>query len=192
MSPVLLAEEATQNPLIPAWYDIIWSAVCIVIIAVFLVKYALPRLTTVLDERAEKIQHGLTQAERAEKAAADAEAKIAEELGVARREAAEIRERAQEEAKQIVTEARSKAVTEAERVTENAHRQIEADRQAAQISLRADVGMLATELASRIVGESVNDQVLQSRVIDRFLDELDSDESTAGASEASAAAGREA
>ena len=33
--------------------------------------------------------------------------------------------------------------------------------------------MLASELASRIVGESVTDRALQSRVIDRFLDELD-------------------
>ena len=54
-----------------------------------------------------------------------------------------------------------------------AQRQIEAERQAAQISLRADVGMLATELAARIVGESVTDQALQSRVIDRFLDNLE-------------------
>src|SRR5690606_12710083 len=100
-------------------------------------------------------------------------ARIAAELAAARGEAAEVRERAQEEGKQIVAEARDKAQAEAQRVTENAQRQIEAERQAAQISLRADVGMLATELATRIVGESMNDQALQSRVVDRFLDELE-------------------
>ena len=40
-------------------------------------------------------------------------------------------------------------------------------------SLRAEVGTLATELASRIVGEALADSARQSRVIDRFLDELE-------------------
>ncbi|GAA4416643.1 F0F1 ATP synthase subunit B [Georgenia halophila] len=187
----MLLAETEQNPLLPADYDIIWSLVAVAIIAFFMVKYAVPRLTQVLDERAEKIEHGLTQADRAEKAAAEAEKRIAAELNEARREAAEVRERAQEEGKQIVAEARDKAQAEADRVTENATRQIEADRQAAQISLRADVGMLASELASRIVGESVNDQALQSRVIDRFLDELDNTESV-GATGSQTRAGQEA
>ena len=35
------------------------------------------------------------------------------------------------------------------------------------------VGTLATELASRIVGESLTDEARQSRMVDRFLDELE-------------------
>ena len=42
-----------------------------------------------------------------------------------------------------------------------------------ETSLRAEVGTLATELASRIVGESLADQARQSRMVDRFLDELE-------------------
>ncbi|MCK6212649.1 F0F1 ATP synthase subunit B [Georgenia sp. EYE_87] len=188
MQPTALVRaEVTQNPLLPADYDIIWSLVCLAIIAFFLVKYAVPRLTSMLDERAEKIETGLQQAERAQQAAADAEERIAAELAQARRDAAEVREKAQEEGKAIVAEARNKAQVEADRVTENAARQIEADRQAAQISLRTDVGLLATELASRIVGESVSDHALQSRVIDRFLDELE-----AQPADRAAAADREA
>ena len=155
---VLLAAAVDQNPLLPADYDIIWSAVCLAIIAFVIVKYAMPRLTGMLDERAEKIDAGLRSAERAEQALADAEARYEEQLTEARREAAGVRDKAQ---------------AEAERVLTAAQRQIEAERQAAQISLRADVGMLATELAARIVGESVTDQALQSRVIDRFLDNLE-------------------
>ncbi|MFD1507440.1 F0F1 ATP synthase subunit B [Georgenia yuyongxinii] len=180
-APVVAQEVTTQNPLLPAGYDILWSAVCIAIIAFFLVKYAVPRLTAMLDERAAKIEAGLAQAEKAQRAAADAEERIASELADARREAAGVREQAQEEGKRIVAEARGKAQTEADRVTEAAQRQIEADRQAAQISLRTDVGMLATELASRIVGESVTEQALQSRVIDRFLDQLEAAEAEQGA-----------
>jgi F-type H+-transporting ATPase subunit b len=41
------------------------------------------------------------------------------------------------------------------------------------------VGTLATELASRIVGESLLDDARRSRVVDRFLDELDAEVSPA-------------
>jgi F-type H+-transporting ATPase subunit b len=35
------------------------------------------------------------------------------------------------------------------------------------------VGSLATELASRIVGESLTDEARQGRMVDRFLDGLE-------------------
>jgi F-type H+-transporting ATPase subunit b len=68
---------------------------------------------------------------------------------------------------------REQAQAEARRITESAQTQIEAERQQALIALRTEVGALATELASRIVGESLTDQVRQSRMVDRFLDELE-------------------
>ena len=80
---------------------------------------------------------------------------------------------ARAEAGQIVAEARQKATAEAARVTETAQRQIEAERQQAAVALRTDVGALATELASKIVGESLADEARRSRVVERFLDELD-------------------
>ena len=52
--------------------------------------------------------------------------------------------------------------------------------QAAQISLRTDVGMLASTLAERIVGEQLSDTALSERVIDRFLDELETMEPVEG------------
>lgn len=171
---VAAAEEA-PNILLPTVPDIVWSLVIFVVIAVVLGRYAVPRLTAILDERSERIESGLRLADEAKAAAARSREDIEAELAEARREAAGMRERAHEEGKQIVAEARERARAEAERITSQAQRQIEADRQAAQISLRTDVGMLATELASRIVGESLREQALQSRVIDRFLDEIEAE-----------------
>ena len=39
--------------------------------------------------------------------------------------------------------------------------------------MRADLGRIATELAERIVGESLDDDEMQVRVVDRFLDGFD-------------------
>ena len=74
---------------------------------------------------------------------------------------------------QIIAEMREQAQVEARRITESAQAQIEAERQQALTALRTEVGNLATELASRIVGESLTDQARQSRMVDRFLDELE-------------------
>jgi F-type H+-transporting ATPase subunit b len=159
--------------LLPAGYDILWSTVVLVVIAVVFYKLVLPKFQAVLDERTEKIEGGLAKAASAQEDAARAKAEYEQQLQDARTEAARIREDARGEAGQIVAEAREKASAEAARIAENAQRQIEAERQQAAVSLRADVGSLATELASKIVGESLADEARRSRVVERFLDELD-------------------
>ncbi len=68
---------------------------------------------------------------------------------------------------------RTEAQAEARRLTDAANAQIEAERQQALTSLRAEVGALATDLAGRIVGESLSDEARQSRVVDRFLEDLE-------------------
>ena len=65
------------------------------------------------------------------------------------------------------------AQAEARRITESAQQQIQSERQQALIALRSEVGTLATDLASRVVGESLTDEARQSRVVDRFLDDLE-------------------
>jgi F-type H+-transporting ATPase subunit b len=68
---------------------------------------------------------------------------------------------------------RVKAQEEATRIAASAQAAIESERQAALTSLRNEVGTLATQLASKIVGEALDDQVRQSRIVDRFLEDLE-------------------
>ena len=172
-----LAAESGQGGgtafILPPLYEIFWAAIVLLLILLVVGRYALPRLYAVLDERARRIQEGLDLADKAEQDQADAEKRAARLVDEARREAARIRDNAQSEAKEIVAQARTDAQAEAAGIVEGAQRQILADKQAAQISLRTDVGMLATTLAERIVGEQLKDTALSERVIDRFLDELE-------------------
>lgn len=73
---------------------------------------------------------------------------------------------------------REQAQAEANRITESAKRQVEAERQQAVVQLRQEVGTLSTTLASKIVGESLEDEVRQKGIVDRFLSELESGEAT--------------
>ena len=172
-----LAAESGQGGgtafILPPLYEIFWAAIVLLLILLVVGRYALPRLYAVLDERAQRIQEGLDLADKAKQDQADAEKRAARLVDEARREAARIRDNAQSEAKEIVAQARTDAQTEAAGILQGAQRQILADKQAAQISLRTDVGMLASTLAERIVGEQLKDTALSERVIDRFLDDLE-------------------
>jgi F-type H+-transporting ATPase subunit b len=136
-------------------------------------KYLIPPINKAMTERQEAIRKEFADLEDAQADARQAEADYKEQLNNAKHEAARIREEAREQGAQIVQEARDKAQTEADRIIEHAHTQIEADRKAAVASLRRDVGSLATTLAGRIVGESMDDDERQGRVVERFLADLE-------------------
>ncbi|WP_017194814.1 F0F1 ATP synthase subunit B [Actinomyces massiliensis] len=165
--------EESGNMLLPETSDLVWGTVAFVIIAVVLLRYALPRFTKVLDERTRRIEEGLELADKAKEDQTNAELKAARLVEDARRDAAKIREDAQAQAQEIVAAAREAAQGEAGKALDAAERQIQADKQAAQISLRTDVGLLASSLAEKIVGEQLKDTELSARVIDRFLDDLE-------------------
>ena len=165
--------EESGNMLLPETSDLVWGTVAFVIIAVVLLRYALPRFTKVLDERTRRIEEGLELADKAKEDQTNAELKAARLVEDARRDAAKIREDAQAQAQEIVAAAREAAQGEAGKALDAAERQIQADKQAAQISLRTDVGLLASSLAEKIVGEQLKDTELSARVLDRFLDDLE-------------------
>ena len=140
----------------------------------------LPRIKKTLEDRADAIEGGLARAEEAQAEAAQTLAEYKEQLAEARHEAARLREDARQQGVAIIAEMREEAQAESRRITTQAHQQIEAERKQALASLRSDVGRLAVDLASRVVGESLEDEARRRRTVDRFLAEL---EETAEASE---------
>jgi F-type H+-transporting ATPase subunit b len=167
------AAEQLQNPLIPNLTELIVGAVTFGIIFFALWKVLMPRLSKTLEERTDKIEGGLQRAEETQAEANETLARYREQLAEARHEAARLREEAREQGAQIIAEMREQAQAEGRRLVEAAHAQIEADRQQAIQSLKTEVGGLAVDLASRVVGESLTDEARQRRIVERFLDELD-------------------
>ena len=170
---VHVAAEQLQNPLIPNLTELIVGLVTFGIIFFALWKVLLPRLNKTLSERTDAIEGGLQRAEQTQAEADRTLAADREQLAEARHEAARLREEAREQGAQIIAEMREQAQAEARRLVDGAHAQIEADRQQAIQSLKTEVGGLAVDLASRVVGESLTDEARQRRVVERFLDELD-------------------
>lgn len=165
--------EKPFNPILPTAPDLLWSLIIFVGIVVVFMRVFLPRLQKVLDERATLIEGGISKAEEAQAKAAVALEEYTAQLREARAEAAKIREDARLEAAQIVADGREKAVHDAARISETSLKQLAAERQQAVVSLHGEIAGLATDLASKIVGESLADDARQQRVINTFLDELE-------------------
>jgi F-type H+-transporting ATPase subunit b len=175
-----------SNPLVPGWPELIIGTIAFLIVFGILAKVLLPRIQATLAERTDAIEGGL---DRAEKAQADASRTLAQyqaQLAEARHEAARLREEAKQQGVQIIAEMREQAQAEARRVTEAAQAQLAAERQQAIAALRNEVGAMSVELASKIVGESLADDARQHRLVDRFLDELESQSSAATTNRAQA------
>ena len=169
----LAADTASTNPLLPSWPEFIIGTILFLLVFGALARFLLPRVQKTLAERTELIEGGLSRADEAQAEAKQLLDQYREQLAEARHEAARLREEAREQGAQIIAEMREQAQAEARRITDAAQAQIEAERQQALTSLRTEVGTLATELASRIVGESLTDEARQSRMVDRFLDDLE-------------------
>jgi len=167
------ADTASTNPLLPSWPEFIIGTILFLIVFGALAKFLLPRAQQTLAQRTDMIEGGLARSEEAQAQATQLLDQYREQLAGARHEAARLREEAREQGAQIIAEMRDQAQAEARRITESAQAQIEAERQQALTALRTEVGTLATELASRIVGESLTDEARQGRMVDRFLSELE-------------------
>lgn len=178
---VQLAQEEIQNPLVPPIPELVVGLIAFAIVFLFLAKKLLPNINKVLDERREAIEGGMEKAEAAQAEAAQALDQYKAQLAEARHEANRLRQEAQEQGAALIAEMRAEGQRQREEIVAAGHAQIEADRKAAAQALRQDVGRLATELAGKLVGESLEDAARQSRTIDRFLDELEEDATKAEA-----------
>jgi F-type H+-transporting ATPase subunit b len=169
---VSLATEGA-NPLVPHTAELIVGAIAFTLLFLVLRSRVVPMFEKAFTARTEAIQGGLERAEKAQLEAQRALSQYNEQLSKARAESQSLREEARVQGVAIIEELRSKAQEEAARITASAHASIEAERQQAITTLRNEVGAIAIELASKIVGESLEDQARQSRIVDRFLDDLE-------------------
>ncbi|GGO49539.1 ATP synthase subunit b [Streptomyces daqingensis] len=165
------AEE--QNPLVPPIPELVIGLVAFAIVFFFLWKKLIPNINKVLEQRREAIEGGIEQAEAAQEEAAEVLKQYKDQLAEARHEAARLRSEAQEQGATLIAEMRAEGQRQREEIIAAGHAQIAADRKQAAQALRQDVGKLATDLAGKLVGESLDDHARQSRTIDRFLDELE-------------------
>ncbi|MFD7734859.1 hypothetical protein ACFV6F_31320 [Kitasatospora phosalacinea] len=131
-------------------------------------KVLLPRIERTLAERHDKTDGGMARAEAARAEAERIRQEFQAELAAARHEAAAIRQTAAEEGAALVAALRAEGLQQRERLVAEAQVQLAADKVLAEAALREDVIELASELASRVVGEPLGDLPSTRAVTEEF------------------------
>lgn len=170
MKPTVLA--AGNNFLVPNW-TFFAELVAFVIILWLIGRYIAPPVQRAMRERQEMIKKQVEDSEKAASQLEQAQQQYRELLAQARTEAAKIRDGARADAQRLSEEMREQANEEVARIQRRGEESLAQQRDQVVRELRSDVGQLAVHLASRVVGESLEDEARRSGVIDRSLDELD-------------------
>ncbi|MDR6596341.1 F0F1 ATP synthase subunit B [Saccharothrix longispora] len=173
MNPLIVAAEGQPNPVLPHPAEIVIGLVAFLLLFFIIKKFVTPRFEAMYAERAAKIEGGIEKAEQAQVEAQRALEQYKAQLAEARAEAARIRDDARMEGEQIVTELRAKAQEESARIVAQGQTQLETQRAQIVAELRGELGRLAIDLAERVVGESLEDEVRRRGTVDRFLADLD-------------------
>jgi F-type H+-transporting ATPase subunit b len=173
------AQEESKNPILPASNELIWGTVAFLILLFLMYRTVFPSINKAYQDRRANIEGKLERAEKDREEAAGLLEQYRRRLRAAEDETQRILEEARANAERVRRDLRAKAEDEAGRELERARQAIRAERDQAIRQLRNEVGTLAVELATRVVGDSL-DRERQLRLVDQYIDEL-GDQTQAGA-----------
>ncbi len=165
-------EESTHNPIIPIWQEIVVGTVAFALLCFVLMKFVFPQMEKTFRARVDAIEGGIKRAEAAQAEANELLEQYRAQLAEARTEAARIRDEARADAEGIRQDVLAKAREESDRIINAGREQLATQRESIVRELRSEVGTLAVDLASKIVGESLADEARNRGTVDRFINEL--------------------
>ncbi|MBQ0979170.1 F0F1 ATP synthase subunit B [Micromonospora zamorensis] len=166
--------ESTHNPIIPIWQEIVVGGIAFIVLCFVLMKFVFPRMEQTFQARVDAIEGGIKRAEAAQAEANQLLEQYRAQLAEARTDAAKIRDDARADAEGIRQDILAKAREESDRVIQAGKDALAAERATIVRELRTEVGTIAVDLASKIVGESLADEARRKGTVDRFLSGLES------------------
>ncbi len=158
----------------------IWTIITFIIVLVILRMTAWKPLMTALEERQKSIEGAIEEAGRIKNEAEALLAKYETMLESAKDESREILEEARRDGAKVQAEIRERAQHEAEEFKDRAHREIELAKDGALKEIWDQAASLSTELASRILGRSLEGSD-QDRLVRELIGEMRTEVGNAGA-----------
>ena len=152
-----------------------WMLLSFAVIFFVLIKYALPYIVGMVNERKDYIDESLKKAheasERLENIRQEGEAILQE----AREKQAQILREAAETRDAIVEKAQGKAREESARLIADAKAQIEGEKRNAIRDIRSQVAELSVQIAEKVLRDKLSSDAAQMEMIDRLLDDISVD-----------------
>ena len=149
---------------------LITQLISFAILVFLLTRFLYKPVVKLLDERAEKIKKGLSDAETASKGAEEAASKIEEELSQARLEGKKLVEAAREASNQLREYEKEKIAVEISQMMEKAKKEINSERDSAILELKNRFGELVVDAAGKVIEKEI-DEKSHSELITKALEE---------------------
>src|ERR1700674_711408 len=150
---------------------VIVELITFLVMLAILARYVYPRIVEVAEARQRAIAQQLKEAEEARAAAQAQLEEATAKLNDARKSAQSVLDAAAKSAEQLRQELRQKADEEAKRSVENARKQIEAERDQAIRTVRTEVADLVVTATEKVIGETLDD-AKHRRLIERAIEEV--------------------
>ena len=149
---------------------LITQLISFAILVFLLSRFLYKPVVKLLDERAEKIKKGLSDAESASKGAEEAASKIEEELSQARLEGKKLIEAARDASNQLREDEKEKISAEISQMMEKAKKEINSERDSAILELKNRFGELVVDAAGKVIEKEI-DEKSHSELIKKALEE---------------------
>jgi F-type H+-transporting ATPase subunit b len=163
----------TPNPVLPIWQELVLGLIAFGVLYFVLWKFVFPRMEQTFKARVDAIEGGIKRAEERQAEANALFEQYKQQLAEARNEASVIRDRARADAEAVREDIQRQAQEERERIVAAGQEQLNQQRATLVRELRAEMGELAVDLASRIVGEALADEARRRGTVERFLSDLE-------------------
>ena len=150
---------------------LILQSIAMMVFVWFCMKFIWPPLLKAMDERRAKIADGLAASDRAEKALAEANLEVEQQIKVARDKAGEIVDLANQRHSQILEQAKDDAVGERQKQVAAGEAEITLSANQAREELRATVASLAV-LGARQILEKEIDEDTHRELLDKLIAEI--------------------
>ncbi|MBX7243722.1 MAG: F0F1 ATP synthase subunit B [Bacteroidia bacterium] len=158
--------------LVPQLGLFFWSLVVFLIFFFILRKFAWKPIISMLKEREESISQSLQQAEKAREEMAKLQADNEKLLNDARHEREKMLKEASQVRDEIIAKAREEASSAAAKEMEKAKVQIESEKMAALITVKNEAGMMALQIAEKILRRELANGAEKEALAKKLVSEL--------------------
>jgi F-type H+-transporting ATPase subunit b len=152
---------------------IFWTTLFFLILLFVLGKFAWPAILTAIRARNESIKQALEAAEKAKKEMAKLQASNEKVLAEAKVERDAMMKDAKQMKEQLIADAKEKAGEEAKKLVANAREAIQAEKKAAINDLKTQVANLSLDIAEKILKTKLEDSKAQKELVTKLINEAD-------------------
>ncbi|MBK8702870.1 MAG: F0F1 ATP synthase subunit B [Saprospiraceae bacterium] len=151
---------------------ILWTSLIFIFLWFFLGKMAFRPIQQALKKREQDIQSSLDEAKHARQEMANLKAENEKLLAEAREERTRMLKEAKEAGDNIINKAKEKAKEEAVLIMASAKQEIQNQRMALITDLKNQIGLLAIDVAEKVLRKELKQDSEQTKYINTLVDEI--------------------